>query len=241
MASTIDYNSTWGQMRLRSHSVWPVWPLLMPYTVNARRRLEIGAGALPKFPVPDTYFLDTSKNAIAQLQKHGGNGVVLNAERPFPFQAGFFDLVGAFEVLEHLERPEKALGEVAKVLTKSGFFLFSVPVHQHYWSPWDVLAGHVQRFEPEQLQKILSEQALEVECCYVLKRGNKYKFPLVHYFHELACAIISKFPVLYYCWDLCFYPYTWILRQLTDPEYHKHLSEVPSDSMSLLVVCKKMQ
>lgn len=228
-------------MRLRSPSAWPVWPLLMPYTANAKTRLEIGAGALPKFPIPGTYFLDTSANAISQLQKHGGNGIVLSAERPFPFNAEFFDVVGAFEVLEHLEHPERAIQEVAKVLTKDGFFLFSVPIHQRYWSPWDALAGHVQRFEPEQLQEILSQQALEVECCYVLRRGTKYQIPFSRYFHELICAMISKFPVLYYCWDLCFYPYTWILRQLTAAAYYKRLSEVPSDGLSLLVVCKKTQ
>ncbi|MBI2113096.1 MAG: hypothetical protein HYT50_00755, partial [Candidatus Wildermuthbacteria bacterium] len=69
-------------MRLRSPSAWPVWPFLMPYTQQAPRRLEVGAGVLPKFPIEGTYFLDTSKNAIDILQKHGGKGVVLDAEKP---------------------------------------------------------------------------------------------------------------------------------------------------------------
>src|SRR3989338_4217914 len=239
MASTIDYNNTWGQMRLRSPSAWPVWPLLVPYTANAKTRLEIGAGALPKFPIAGTYFLDMSENAIRALEKHGGKGVVLNAEHSFPFQQGFFDVVGAFEVLEHLEHPEKAVGEIAKVLKNNGSFLFSVPIGARHWTAWDSLAGHVQRFEPDQLQKILTEQKLNVECCYVLRRGSKYRFPFLHYFHTLICAIVAKLPVLYYCWDLCFYPYTWILRQLTAPEYYKLLADVPPDGMSLLVVCKK--
>lgn len=40
---------------------------------------------------------------------------------------GKFDYIFAFEVLEHLEYPEKALRNVAQKLKKSGVFVFSTP------------------------------------------------------------------------------------------------------------------
>ena len=44
-----------------------------------------------------------------------------------PFEDGQFDMVVFSEVMEHLRFPQKALGEIARVLRKNGRLVGSVP------------------------------------------------------------------------------------------------------------------
>ena len=46
---------------------------------------------------------------------------------PFPVADASFDLVTAFQILEHLENPFFVMREVKRILRKGGLFVFSVP------------------------------------------------------------------------------------------------------------------
>jgi len=66
-----------------------------------------------------------------------------------------FDLVCAFEVLEHLEDDAGALKEWAGRLRPGGWVLLSMPANQRRYGPWDELVGHFRRYEPESLTALL--------------------------------------------------------------------------------------
>ena len=236
----MNYETIWEQMRVRSPDIWPTWPVIAPYAEKAKKRLEIGAGVLPKFPIQGTYFLDTSKKSVEKLQVKGGKGAVLSAEDPFPFGDGFFDLVGAFEVLEHLQRPEEAIKEVARVLQLNGMFLFSSPVHQRYWSQWDTFAGHVRRFEIEPLGRMLTNAGFVVECCYVFRKAGAFKVPFANVFGKVGRAVLSRFAQARVL-DACFFLFIRLSRATTKPEYFAALPDVPSNALALFVVCRKVQ
>lgn len=68
-----------------------------------------------------------------------------------------FDLVCAFEVLEHLEDDAKAVASWAGLLRPGGWLLLSVPAHQHRFGPWDDLAGHFRRYDPAAMTTLLTE------------------------------------------------------------------------------------
>jgi len=55
---------------------------------------------------------------------------------------GAYDLVGAFEVLEHARNDEETLGEWMKYLKQNGLFIMSVPARMKFWSRADSAAGH---------------------------------------------------------------------------------------------------
>jgi len=74
-----------------------------------------------------------------------GTGVRASA-LALPFAAGTFDVVGAFDVIEHCEPEEQALAELARVLAPGGRLLASVPAYQWAWSDHDVRAGHYRRY-----------------------------------------------------------------------------------------------
>ena len=62
-----------------------------------------------------------------------------------------FDLVGAFEVLEHLEDDLAALQAWRDWLRPGGGLLLSVPAHQHRYSQADAAAGHYRRYGRDDL------------------------------------------------------------------------------------------
>jgi SAM-dependent methyltransferase len=67
-----------------------------------------------------------------------------------------FDLVCAFEVLEHIEDDAQALAEWAGLLRPGGWLLLSVPAHQRRFGPWDELVGHFRRYDPVAITRLLT-------------------------------------------------------------------------------------
>lgn len=87
-----------------------------------------------------------------------------------PFER--FDLVCAFEVLEHIEDDGNALRQWGGFLRPDGWLLISVPAFQSDWGPTDVMAGHYRRYEPEGLATLLRANGFRVPIVQV------YGFPL---------------------------------------------------------------
>jgi len=62
-----------------------------------------------------------------------------------------YDVVGAFDVLEHIEDDQAALDRIASALRVGGLLLATVPQHPQLWSATDVEAHHVRRYRPQEL------------------------------------------------------------------------------------------
>jgi SAM-dependent methyltransferase len=67
-----------------------------------------------------------------------------------------FDLVCAFEVLEHIEDDAGTLKEWSALLRPGGWLLLSVPAHQSRFGPWDELVGHFRRYDPAAITRLLT-------------------------------------------------------------------------------------
>lgn len=67
-----------------------------------------------------------------------------------------FDVIGAFDVLEHIEYDEVALSQINSALKENGYVIITVPQHKWLWSSTDVYACHVRRYSVYELhQKIV--------------------------------------------------------------------------------------
>lgn len=75
--------------------------------------------------------------------RHGDLSVLGPQER--------FDLVCAFEVIEHIEDDETALHDWADRLRPGGWLLLSTPAHQARFGAADEMVGHFRRYEPAAL------------------------------------------------------------------------------------------
>ena len=90
-----------------------------------------------------------------------------------PVGDGEADTLIAFDVLEHCDDDERALTEVARVLSDGGTFILAVPLGQRYFSPLDRLVGHTFRYAPEVLLDKLARHGFSV----VVGRVNAPRFP----------------------------------------------------------------
>lgn len=97
-----------------------------------------------------------------------------------------FDYLLAFEVLEHIEDDRAALLRWRQWLRPGGLMLLSVPAHPERWNATDEWAGHVRRYEREQLREVLESAGMEVadlEC---------YGFPLANLLERVRAAQCAR-------------------------------------------------
>lgn len=100
-------------------------------------------------PNPVSYQI--AKDRLALLTR----GEIREAEVESLDPAERFDLVCAFEVLEHIEDDAAALKEWTGRLNPGGWLMLSVPAHQRKYAAWDELVGHYRRYEPTELADLV--------------------------------------------------------------------------------------
>jgi len=79
--------------------------------------------------------VDISWEAVEYARRHYRSANVLFSQSDclaLPFASGQFDLVVAFEIIEHMEEPEGFLGELRRVLDPSGILILSTPNRLYY-------------------------------------------------------------------------------------------------------------
>jgi SAM-dependent methyltransferase len=72
--------------------------------------------------------------------------------RRIPFREEF-DVIGAFDVLEHIKDDEAVLSQMYQATRKGGGVMITVPHHKFLWSPVDEFARHVRRYETRELRE----------------------------------------------------------------------------------------
>ena len=72
--------------------------------------------------------------------------------RRIPFQDEF-DVIGAFDVLEHIEEDEVVLASMLNALRPGGGVAITVPQHPRLWSATDENACHVRRYKVGELRE----------------------------------------------------------------------------------------
>ena len=78
-----------------------------------------------------------------------------------PF-ADEFDVVGAFDVLEHIEDDHGALRALARAARPGGGVVVAVPQHPWLWAAADVASGHHRRYRRRELVSAAAAAGLDV-------------------------------------------------------------------------------
>lgn len=155
------YDAFWSRTYLTRPEKFNTWPLISSLLSAAPQRLEIGPGLRPRLPISGTHFLDISPPVVERLNARGGiarSGQITE----LPFADAAFDLVTAFDVIEHVENDERVFAELTRVLRPNGCLIFSVPLHPARWTRFDDYVGHARRYLPSALQELLARHRLEV-------------------------------------------------------------------------------
>jgi len=103
--------------------------------------------------------IDVSHEALAYARAHFPDAIFVQASADqLPFDAETFDLVTAFEVIEHLERWPDLLAEANRVLKPQGILLVSTP-NKAYYAEMRAKTGpnpfHVHEFEYAEFEAAL--------------------------------------------------------------------------------------
>ena len=117
--------------------------------------LNIGCGTggtidmLESFGTTDN--VDISDDAINFMKKKGYKRITKVKDIKLPFKDKSYDMVGAFDVLEHIDKQVEALKEWKRVIKDDGAILITVPAYQWLWSDHDVSLHHKRRYTTRRL------------------------------------------------------------------------------------------
>ena len=130
--------------------------------------LEIGCGTghnlamLGQFGRVDALELDEEARTVAEGRL--GRKVM---STPLPEIQGVadhhYDLVGAFDVIEHIHDDRAALASIASKIKPGGKLVMTVPAHQWMWSAHDVVNHHKRRYSKRGLKALIQASPLKLE------------------------------------------------------------------------------
>ncbi len=155
--------------------------------------LEIGCGTghnlamLSEFGDVDALEVDAGARAVAE--KRLGRPVM---SAPLPELTGVaerhYDMIGAFDVIEHIADDTAAVSSIARRLKPGGRLVVAVPAHQWMWSAHDTVNHHHRRYSKQKLEQLFLASPLQLEA---IGYFNSLLFPLA-VAQRLASRVTGK-------------------------------------------------
>jgi SAM-dependent methyltransferase len=106
---------------------------------------------------------DRSSFEVARSRVEPRGGRVINSTHDEIPTGSTFDMVCAFEVLEHIEDDRSALASWVPFIRPGGQFVVSVPAFAERFGPMDTHVGHFRRYSPAVLRSLLTDAGLTVD------------------------------------------------------------------------------
>jgi|ERR1043166_3117699 SAM-dependent methyltransferase len=107
--------------------------------------------------------VDVSPDALRFCRERGLHNVNLGAAESLPYADQEFDLVTAFDVVEHLDDDVAALREMRRVLRPGGRVLLFVPTFMFLWGVQDDVSHHRRRYRLNELRELVTAAGFTVE------------------------------------------------------------------------------
>ena len=140
------------------------------YFPDLRHYLEIGCGtgfvlaairnAYPKAKITGSEVFSAGLPYAASRVKQ--TELLQMDARAIPY-ADEFDVIGAFDVLEHIAEDEVVLAEMLRAVRPGGGIVITVPQHPSLWSYQDEHACHVRRYRVGELRKKVLKAGFQLE------------------------------------------------------------------------------
>jgi SAM-dependent methyltransferase len=106
--------------------------------------------------------IDRRVGDLLLARRRGARRLVAGDGGPdMPFGPGF-DLIGLFDVVEHVEDDAGFLRTAASLAVPGGFVLVTVPADPRLWGKFDQYAGHYRRYTRNAVTGLLQGAGLEV-------------------------------------------------------------------------------
>lgn len=100
-----------------------------------------------------------------------------------------FDLVAAFDVIEHVDQDRASVAALGALLKPGGRFIATVPANRWMWSDHDVRHHHKRRYRRREFSEIFREAGLEVvKASYF----NSFLFPAISLVRIAKAAVGAR-------------------------------------------------
>lgn len=150
------------------------------YGIANKDVLEIGCGAGSSLEaIAESGNLvvgcDINQLALAEASKRGFSVFLCDLENQKTFGKQY-DVVCAFDVLEHINKDAQVVENVNKMLKPGGYFIFTVPAFQCLFSGHDNYVKHYRRYSKKELKKMLISFDFDTVSLFY---WNSLLFPLI--------------------------------------------------------------
>src|SRR3989339_1850454 len=164
LSQGFDSDYFWQIQKLESRNFWfcsrnrlILWAL-KKFFPQMKSFLEVGCGtgfvlsAIEKsFPETQISGSDLFSEGLSFAKKRLKNASLFQMDaRQMPYREEY-DVIGAFDVLEHVLEDECVLNQFHQGLKKGGGLILTVPQHAWLWSSQDEVACHKRRYTCEEL------------------------------------------------------------------------------------------
>ena len=107
--------------------------------------------------------MDMHLEGLRYAQRRVNPALLVRADAGHPPFSVRFDVVGLFDVLEHLDDDVGVLRQLRELMSPGGALMLTVPAHGSLWSYFDVASRHRRRYELADLNEKLVAAGYSVE------------------------------------------------------------------------------
>lgn len=153
-----EKNHFWFQIRRK----W-IFDKVKNFIPPPAKILEIGCGAgnVSSFLAQSGYVVIGCEFYPEAVEKSWpGFQMVRGDTKDLPFQDNSFDIVGLFDVIEHVQDDIASLKEAARVVRKGGIIAVTAPAREELWSWVDEISFHKRRYTKRMLNRVLLKAGL---------------------------------------------------------------------------------
>ncbi|WP_319797364.1 class I SAM-dependent methyltransferase [Nitrobacter sp.] len=142
-----------GHWWFRSRNAILLWALQTKLHQPFYSFLEVGCGTgfvlegiRNRFPAATLYGAEYYEEGLKFARGRVPSASFCQLDATTMTEINQYDVIGAFDVIEHIENDALVLKNFARALTPGGVVMISVPQHRWLWSAVDVHACHVRRY-----------------------------------------------------------------------------------------------
>lgn len=159
---------------------------------NGLRILNVGCGPgrssqyLSQFG--EVTSIEYDKHCCEFASELTGLNIMHGSITELPFENESFDLVCAFDVIEHVEDDALAVSELKRVTKAGANVLITVPAFMSLWSHHDVINHHFRRYRKQQIKQLFeANDGKRLFSSYF----NFFLFPPIYAFRTMSNLLKS--------------------------------------------------
>ncbi len=161
----IDHDDHWW-FASRTWAIEALMRQVLPKT-NGLSVLDVGCGAGNMIHHLSRYGqvrgLEVDPRPVREARLHGYHVEQYDATQPYPSDEATFDLITAFDVIEHVDDDLAILREAYRALKPGGHIVITVPALMWLWSHNDEINAHKRRYTAQTLKTGLAGAGFRVK------------------------------------------------------------------------------